>query len=267
MNSGALSEFRMDGRVAVVTGAGSGIGRATAHVLAEAGARVFLSDIDEAGLAETIGLFERFGEPGGVLAANVADRASIEQLADMAAQDTGSIDAWINSAGVIINQPVLDTVEADLDRVIAVNLKGVLWGCAAAGRVMAKAGRGSIVNISSTGGERPVPGLAAYAISKASVNMLTRTLAAELGPKGVRANAIAPGWVETPMGMHSFRDEAGAIDPVKRERGLASRRQASPLNLTGVPRDIALAALYLASDASRFVTGQILRPNGGASMP
>jgi 3-oxoacyl-[acyl-carrier protein] reductase len=104
-------------------------------------------------------------------------------------------------------------------------------------------------------------------MTKAAVNALTRSAAREFGAFGVRVNSIGPGWIETPMVSYRFRDAAGDLDPQKREAALEMFAKASPLGLTGVPRDIALAALYLASDASRFVTGQVLRPNGGAVMP
>jgi 3-oxoacyl-[acyl-carrier protein] reductase len=104
-------------------------------------------------------------------------------------------------------------------------------------------------------------------MTKAAVNMLTRTVAKEMGQYGIRANAVAPGWVETPMGTHGFRGADGRIDPAKRDEGVRLRAQASPLGVVGTARDIALAVLYLASDASRFVTGQVLRPNGGVRMP
>jgi 3-oxoacyl-[acyl-carrier protein] reductase len=132
---------------------------------------------------------------------------------------------------------------------------------------MRPGGGGSIINFSSSGADSPVQGLSLYSMTKSAVNMLTRTVAKEFGAYGIRANAVAPGWVETPMGTHGFRDAAGTIDPVKREEGLRLRAGASPLGIVGTPRDIALAVLYLASDASRFVTGQVLRPNGGVSMP
>jgi 3-oxoacyl-[acyl-carrier protein] reductase len=128
-------------------------------------------------------------------------------------------------------------------------------------------GSGSIINFSSSGADSPVPGLSLYSMTKSAVNMLTRTVAKEYGVYGIRANAIAPGWVETPMGTHGFRDASGAIDAAKREEGLRQRAMASPLGIVGTPRDIALAVLYLASDASRFMTGQVIRPNGGVSMP
>jgi 3-oxoacyl-[acyl-carrier protein] reductase len=259
--------FALDGRTAVLVGAASGIGRETARVLAEAGAKTVVSDIDEAGLAETVELVGQTGIAAIGCPADAARRVEIEALAERAIQETGRIDIWVNVAGILINRPILEATEDDVERVLAINLKGVYWGCAAAGRVMKNAGTGSIINMSSTGGESAVPGLSIYSMSKAGVNMLTRSVAKEFGPLGIRANAIAPGWIDTPMGLHSFRDETGAIDPERRDEGIRQRAKASPLGLTGTPRDIALTVLYLASDASRFMTGQILRPNGGVSMP
>lgn len=259
--------FTLTGRTAVVTGAASGIGRETAILFAETGARVVLADVDQAGMAQTVEAIRRIG--GTVFAAttDVSRRAQVEAAADLALAETGRLDVWVNVAGSIVHRPLLEAREDEVDRLLAINLKGAYWGCAAAGRAMKEAGAGSIINLSSSGGETAVPGLSIYSMSKAAVNMLTRTVAKELGPYGIRANAIAPGWVDTPMGAHSFRDDSGAIDPAKREIGLQLRAGASPLGITGTPRDIAFAALYLACDASRFMTGQILRPNGGVSMP
>ena len=128
-------------------------------------------------------------------------------------------------------------------------------------------GRGSIVNVSSQGADSSPPGVSVYAITKAGVNALTRSAAKEFGAFGVRVNSVAPGWIETPMVSYRFRNDSGEIDPEKRDVVRRQFAQVSPLGLTGVPRDIALAILYLASDASRFVTGQVLRPNGGTAMP
>jgi len=259
--------FSLEGRVAVVTGAGSGIGRDIARLYALAGATPVICDIAEAALEKTRSSIADNGGQAVSVVADVSDRAAIEALADRGRRISGHVDIWVNVAGIIIRKPILETEEADVDRMIDVNLKSVYWGCAAAGRVMQARGAGSIINLSSSGADNPVPGLSLYSLTKAAINMLTRTVASEFGPLGIRANAIAPGWVDTPMGNDGFRDETGSINTAKQSEGLAMRSRASPLGLTGEPRDIALAALYLASDASRFMTGQIVRPNGGVAMP
>ena len=267
MHDELIESYSLTDRVAVVTGAGSGLGREVARTLAQAGATPVLCDIDEAGLAETARLVGEAGQTAILFPADVSKRAQVESLADRAAAVNGRVAIWVNAAGIIVNRPILDAVEEEVDRMLSVNLNGVYWGCVAAGRVMRQAGAGSIVNFSSSGADSAVPGLSLYGITKAGVNMLTRSAAKEFGPYGIRVNAVAPGWVETPMGTHGFKDETGAIDPVKREEGVRLRAQASPLGIVGTPRDIALAVLYLAADASRFVTGQVLRVNGGVSMP
>ena len=261
------AEFALSGRVAVVTGAASGIGREVARTLAEAGAATVLADLDADGLEETAHLVRGLGQDALVHRVDVRDRAAVDTLGDAAYGLRERVDVWVNCAGAILTRPILEMSEDELERILAINLKGTVWGCAAAGRMMQRRGAGSIVNFSSAGADIPAPGLSAYAMAKAAVNMLTRTLAKELGPDGIRANAVAPGWVETPLALHSIRDANGSIDPAARTRLLASRAEGSPLGLTGSPRDIALAVLYLASDASRFMTGQVLRPNGGVVMP
>lgn len=259
--------FGLSGRVAVITGAGSGIGRETALVLAMAGAHVVIADVSEAGMDETCRLIMASRGAATICRTDVSHRADVNALAEGALAELGRLDIWVNSAGVITDVSIIDATEEQIDRIIAVNLKGVYAGCAAAGRAMMKAGSGSIINLSSAGGESAVPGLSIYSMTKAAVNALTRTTAKEFGPYGIRANAVAPGWVDTPMGLHAFVDKSGKIDPQRRAEAIQLRAQASPLGITGTPRDIALAILYLASDASRFVTGQILRPNGGIAMP
>lgn len=259
--------FGLDGRVAVVTGASSGIGRQTAITLAQAGALVVLADIDKAGLDETAARVAAAGGKSAIRPTDVSDRASVEALAAFALKTGGRLDVWANIAGVLLTVPIVDATEAQLDRVLDVNLKGTYWGCAAAARAMTVRKTGSIINISSAGADFPAPELSIYAMSKAAVAMLTRTLAHEVGPHGVRANAVAPGFIDTPMVAHHFRTPDGGIDTAKRAEMLARRAKGSVLGLTGEPSDIAYAILYLASDASRFVTGQVLRPNGGVAMP
>lgn len=258
--------FDLTGRVAVVTGAGSGIGRASAQVLAAAGAAVVCADINEEAAKETALVIARGGGKAAAHRVDVARRAEVDGLVRGATAEFGRLDVMCNIAGIMHESTVLDTDEADLDRVLAVNLKGVFFGCQAAGRVMADQGSGSIINMASGAIDAPAPRIACYAIAKAGVNQLTKTLALELGPKGVRVNAIAPGFVITGMTGRHFRLPDGAIDPERFEAATAPMRRASPLGMVGEPEDIAFAVLYLASDAARFVTGQTLRPNGGVTM-
>jgi 3-oxoacyl-[acyl-carrier protein] reductase len=267
MHQDLINAFSLAGRTAVVTGAASGIGRETARVFAEAGARVVLGDLDETGLAETARLADEVGGRSLVRRTDVARRAEVDALAQTAVDEAGGLHVWVNAAGVLFNRPIVEVGETDLDRLIAINLKGTYWGVAAAGRTMSAAGGGTIINISSAGADRPNPGGSIYALTKAGVAMLTRTAALELGPKGVRVNAISPGWIDTPMTRQGFRLPDGGVDHAKREMMMRRLTETSPLPFVGEPRDVALAMLYLASDASRYTTGQILRPNGGAIMP
>jgi 3-oxoacyl-[acyl-carrier protein] reductase len=179
----------------------------------------------------------------------------------------GHLDAMCNIAGIIAEAPLLELVEDEFDRMLAVNLKGVLFGCQAAGRAMAAAGRGAIVNMSSAVVDRPAANFGAYATTKAGVAQLTKTLAVELGPRGVRVNAIAPGVIVTAMTERHYTRADGTIDEEARTARLAALRAVSPLDAIGVPEDIACAVRYLLSDAARFVTGQVFRVNGGAMMP
>ena len=261
-----VEDFAMAGCVVVITGAGAGIGQETARVFSQAGASVVLADVNEAGLANTVALVEAIGGTASSHVTNVAKRHDMEALADAALQRGGRLDAWVNGAGILDTFPILDVDEGRLDRILATNLKGQYWGCAAAGRVMRSLGGGSIVNITSAAADNPTAALSAYAISKAGVNMLTRAAAIEFSAFNCRVNAIAPGYIETAMSASAYTDGDGRIDPERREEFLRARAKAVPLGITGRPRDIALAALYLASDASRFVTGQVLRANGGLVM-
>jgi 3-oxoacyl-[acyl-carrier protein] reductase len=259
--------FSLKGRCAVITGAASGIGKQTAITLAQAGAHVVLADVDEAGLAATRSAVEAAGGVASTRKVDVTDRDAVEALADFAMETAGRLDVWANIAGVILTAQIMEATEAQIDRLFDVNVKGTYWGCAAAARRMTAQGSGSIVNISSAGADFPAPGLSIYAMTKSAVSMLTRTLAHEVGPFGVRANAIAPGFIDTPMIHYRYRTQDGGLDEAKHAAILEDRAKGSVLGVTGVPTDIAYAILYLASDAARFVTGQVMRPNGGVAMP
>jgi 3-oxoacyl-[acyl-carrier protein] reductase len=212
----------------------------------------------------------QIGGAGGLASAtgvDVSRSAEVDALVDGAVREHGRLDVMCNIAGIMHNSLVVDTEDADLDRVLAVNLKGVFYGCRAAARVMTKQGSGSIVNMASGAIDTPAPTIVCYAMAKAAVAQMTKTLAVEAGPSGVRVNAIAPGWIVTGMTGRHFMNPDGTIDQEKLAAASEPMRRAAPLGRIGEPDDIAYAVLYLASDASSFVTGQILRPNGGLSIP
>ncbi len=259
---GVAEAFTLPDRVAVVTGAGGGIGARAAAVLAAAGADVVVADVGDC--SETAAAVEATGRRCVDLTVDVTDRAAVDGLAERAMAEFGRLDVWANVAGIIRHGPMLEMSEDDVRAVVDVNQFGVYWGTAAAGRRMSAGG--SIINVASAGGEMAGPGISAYGMSKAAVIHLTRIAAVELGPTGVRVNAVAPGFVESPMTARWWTDDDGTVDDAAREQMLAMRAAQSPLGLTGTPDDIAYAMLYLASDASRFVTGQVLRPNGGVHM-
>ncbi|ATZ24099.1 SDR family NAD(P)-dependent oxidoreductase [Streptomyces lavendulae] len=248
--------YDLTGRTALVTGAASGIGRATALLLARAGAVVHCADRDETGLAETADLIVKGGGTATAHPLDVTDRTALRAAVAAA----GPLDITAAIAGVMHTSSVLETTDEDLDRILDINFKGVLRTCQEAVGAMIAAGRpGSVVTMASGAVDAAQPGLLCYSAAKAAVVQLTKTLATEAGPHGIRVNAVAPGWIRTPMtGRH------GAEVQQRTEEAMV---RMSPLRRVGEPEDIAQAVLYLACDASSFMTGQILRPNGGVSMP
>ncbi|MGW5176989.1 SDR family NAD(P)-dependent oxidoreductase [Streptomyces sp. NPDC004082] len=251
----ALKAYDLTGRTAFVTGAAGGIGRACAVLLARAGAEVRCADRDEQGLHETATLIKDEGGTARTHHLDVTDPAGLQQ----AMESCERLDVMAAVAGIMHSSPVLETRDEDLDRVLGVNFKGVLYACQAAARHMiARQVRGSIVTMASGAVDTGGPGLLCYGASKAAVVQLTKTLATEVGPHGIRVNAVAPGWVRTPMTQRHGEAQAHT-------EALMARR--SPLGRVGEPEDVAHAVLHLASDASSFTTGQILRPNGGVAMP
>src|SRR3954466_16194730 len=259
--------FDLTGRVALVTGAGRGLGRAISARLAEAGATVVCADIDHATATETASTIRADGHRAAPVHLDVTRRADVEALVDQIVADQGHLDVMVNNAAIIADGLVLDTTEEDLDRVLAVNFKGVFFGCQAAGRVMVAQRSGSIINMASGAIDMPTPALVSYATAKAAVAQLSRTLAMELAPHQVRVNAIAPGWIDTPMNERYARRPDGSIDEQQQREYKAMRAKLSPMGLAGEPDDIAFAALYLAAPAAKFVTGIVMRPNGGSTMP
>lgn len=263
LNPEIADMFSLEGRAAVITGAGSGLGQETARLFAVAGATVVLADIDAAALEATAEMVRAAGGTAVVQPTNVADRDEVEVLADSAVRECGGLDCWVNSAGITLWKSVIDASREEAERVVAINMMGTYWGCAAAGRIMKDHGGGTIVNISSTAGDSPVPTLSVYGMTKAGVNQLTRVCAKEFGPFGIRVNAVVPGWIDTPINTSMYRDASGAVDPGMREKVVEQIAAMSPLGLTGISSDIAMAALYLSTQASRYVTGELLRVSGG----
>ncbi|KMS76095.1 3-oxoacyl-ACP reductase [Streptomyces viridochromogenes] len=252
----AAKAYDLTGRTAFVTGAASGIGRASAHLLAEAGAAVHCADRDAQGLHDTATLIKASGGTARTHHLDVTDREQLRQ----AVASCERLDVMAAVAGIMHSSPVLETRDEDLDRVLNVNFKGVLYACQEAARAMLTQGiRGSIITMASGAVDTGGPGLLCYGAAKAAVVQLTKTLATEMGPHGIRVNAVAPGWIRTPM---TDRHDTAAQTQTE-----AFMARMSPLGRVGEPEDIAHAVLHLASDASSFTTGQILRPNGGVAMP
>lgn len=244
-----MAEGRLAGRVAIVTGGASGIGKASAELFAKEGARVTVADLessDGAKVAQAIG--------GAFVATDVGDPRQIEALVKGVADHHGRLDIMYNNAGIGPGAPLLQFSEEDYRRTIRVDLDSVFFGIKCAGAVMVRQGRGAIVNTASVAGISGSPGLSAYNAAKHGVVGLTRNAALEFAPFGVRVNCVCPGVIETPLVMNSFGQMEGA------RKILDSLH---PLGRMGQPREVAYAVLFLASDESSFVTGHALVVDGG----
>lgn len=243
----------LDGRVAAVTGASRGLGRAIAVALAEAGADLVLGARSPAGLEETAADVERSGRRALVMPTDVTRWEDVDRLARAAEDTFGQVDVLVNNSGIVVEKPLLETDPADWRRVIDTNLHGVFYGCRAFGPLMVRQGGGVVVNVASVFGAMGVPNVISYCASKAAVAHFTRCLAIEWARHKIRVNAVAPGYFETEMNVQ-LRSDAGALERTERQ---------VPLHRFGRPEEIGPLAVYLASDASAYMTGEVIYLDGG----
>ncbi|HON29875.1 MAG TPA: SDR family oxidoreductase [Ottowia sp.] len=241
--------FGLRDRVVIVTGGAQGIGEACARRFAREGARVVVADVQDArgqALAAELG--------ASYLHCDVGDKAQVDALVAQVMRAHGRIDVLVNNAGIFKAADFLDVTEADFDAVLRVNLKGAFLVGQAVAREMARAGRGSIVNMSSVNSVLAIPSIASYNVSKGGINQLTRAMALALADKGVRVNAVGPGTIATELAAQAVLTSEDARNKIMMR---------TPMKRLGEPGEIADVVAYLASDAASYVTGEIVMADGG----
>jgi len=244
-----MAEGRLANRVAIITGGASGIGKATAELFAEHGAKVVIGDLPNSEgeqVAKSIG--------GTFVATDVREAKAVEKLVAAACDKFGGLDVMYNNAGIGIVTPLLDTSEELYSNTMRIDLDGVFWGLKFGGKVMVAQKRGAIINTASVAGIRGSVGLSAYNAAKHGVVGLTRNAALEFAPAGVRVNCVCPGIIDTPLVAKAF----GATEEIRE-----TMHRFHPLGRMGQPREIASCVLFLASDDASFVTGHALVVDGG----
>lgn len=241
--------FGLKGRVCIVTGGSQGIGEACVRRFAREGAHAVIADVDDThgqALAAELGAL--------YVHCDVGDKAQVDNLVAKTLARHGRIDVLVNNAGIFKAADFLEVTEADFDAVLRVNVKGSFLVGQAVAREMAKAGRGSIVNMSSVNGTLAIPTISSYNVSKGGINQLTRVMSLALADKGIRVNAVAPGTIAT---------ELAAKAVLTSEEAKARIMSRTPMKRLGEPSEIADAVAYLASDAASYITGEIVVVDGG----
>jgi glucose 1-dehydrogenase len=246
--------MKLSGKVAAITGAARGIGKACAKRFLDDGAKVVISDVDADGLAATAAEFAR-PEALRTVVGNVAKRADVDQLVATAAQEFGRLDIMVNNAGVARNRDLLEISEEEFDEIIGINLKGAFFGVqAAAKQMIAQGGGGVIINMSSVNALLAIPALATYAMSKGGMKQLTSVAAVALAPHNIRVVAVGPGTILTDMVASSIYTSEDA------RKTVMSR---TPAGRGGEPGEVASVVAFLASDDASYITGQTIYPDGG----
>ncbi len=248
---------RVEGKVCVVTGAGSGIGRASAQRLAEEGGLVLAADIDPAGATRTADELAALGLTAHPFAVDVARPDQVEAMVAEAVGRWDRVDVLVNNAGVNLPGVFHEVPDEVIDRTLDVNVKGQMYGCRAVLPHMLAQGGGSIVNIASVNGVVSEPFLAVYSASKGASVMLTKGIALDYAKQGIRCNVICPGWVDTPIN-YAHAEMLGGLQKV-----YDTIDSFQPIGRPGTPREIAHVVLFLASDEASFLTGSVILADGG----
>jgi len=249
--------MRLRNKVAVITGAGSGIGRTTALLFSEEGAKVAIVEIDKEKGQDTVDMITRKGQEALLVSTNIADPSQVKSMVTKVIEAYGKMNILVNNAGLYLQGDVINTNEEEWDKIMAVNLRAAFLCCKYCIPQMIQSGGGVVINVSSEAGIVAIKNQVAYNVSKAGLISLTKSIALDFASQNIRANCVCPGTTETPLVASALAKQA---DPEGARRELEKVR---PANRLGNPEEIAYGILYLASDESPYATGSVLSIDGG----